>query len=421
MNDTVLFISHEASRTGAPIILLNFLRWLRRNEPIPFRIVTGSTGGLSEDFAAVGRVDPVDPDGPRWYRALRHLNLHGYWRSSHLDRLRRELSKESFCLVYVNSIAGGRLLDLLPIGDCRVICHVHELAGAIRAVGLDNLAALERHHARYIAVSHAVKECLVKEFGVSPDRIEVIHGFIPHSSDDVPSLEEARQMLARELNIPVYAKVVCGCGSIEARKGTDLFIEIARQVCGASSGDIRFVWIGGAAEEAEAMRRVLDNEGLGGRVHFVGSKADAAVYFAAADVFLLTSREDPFPLVVMEAARCGAPIVCFSDGGGAPEFVGDDAGFCVPDFDVSAMSRRVLELTSSRSLRDRMGGAAKRKAETNHNIEQGASRIASRIREVIRGDGAARVEAGSPRSEKVPGEGRGEPLVPSPNGATTAQ
>ena len=421
MTCTVLFVGHEASRTGAPILLLNLLRWLRRNDTISFRVVTGSMGDLSEEFGAVGKVDSIEPDGLLWYRAMRRLNLHGHWQARHLARLRRELSKESFSLVYVNSIAAGRLLDLLPIGGCRIICHVHELAGSIRAVGPDNLAALERHRASYIAVSHAVKECLVKEFAVSADRIEVIHGFVPNSPAEMPGPKEARRMLARELNIPVDAKVVCGCGSIEARKGTDLFVEVARQVVGASSADLRFVWVGGTPDKADRMRSQVRNEGLASHVHFVGHKANPMAYLAASDVFLLTSREEALGLVVLEAALNDVPTVCFSDSGGAAEIVGEDAGFCVPNFDASEMGRRVLELVSSSSLRDRMGVAARCKAETHHNLEQGASRIASLIREAARDDGAAQVESSPSRVAKAPGAGWSEPFAQSRNGAAPAR
>lgn len=393
MAETVLFISHEASRTGAPIVLLNVLRWLKRNEKISFRIVTGSAGELSPEFAALGKLESVEPSGAAWYRAMRRLDLHHAWQSSHLRRLQNDLASDRIGLVYVNSVASGRMLDLIPNGDCAVICHVHELAGAIRAVGLDNLAALERRRPWYIAVSHAVKDCLVNEFAIAPDRVEVIHGFVPKLPNGTPEAREARRALGRELSIPPEATVVCGCGSIEARKGTDLFIDVARLVTAErGSPKTHFVWVGGAPDRVSEMRRAAVESGLEGIVHFVGHKAVSAPYLAACDVFLLTSREDPFPLVVLEAARCGKPVVCFRDGGGAPEFVDPDAGRCVPDLDVAAMSRHVSELLSSQSLRDQLGDAGRRKVEIAHGLEDGASQIAMRIRQAL----AMRDGAGPP-------------------------
>ena len=53
--------------------------------------------------------------------------------------------------------------------------------------------------------------------------------------------------------------------------------------------------------------------GLGDRIKFVGPLEQPAQLFAAMDVFALTSREDPFPLVMLEAAAAGIPFVCFAE------------------------------------------------------------------------------------------------------------
>ena len=120
--------------------------------------------------------------------------------------------------------------------------------------------------------------------------------------------------------------------------------------------------------------------GLEGIVHFVGSSPKPLDYFAAFDVFALTSREDPYPLVCLEAASFGKPILCFAGGGGEPEFVEDDCGFVVPYLDIEAMADRVLELMDSPELRQRLGTSARAKVRARHDIEI----VAPRILEVIR-------------------------------------
>ena len=97
-------------------------------------------------------------------------------------------------------------------------------------------------------------------------------------------------------------------------------------------------------------------------VHFVGEKPNVTQYFQASDVFVLPSREDPFPLVMMEAGLYRNPVICFDGAGGAPEFVEQDAGFVIPSFDVGKMADKIVELLRSPELRNRMGERRKRKS-----------------------------------------------------------
>ena len=103
-------------------------------------------------------------------------------------------------------------------------------------------------------------------------------------------------------------------------------------------------------------------------VRFLGEAQDARSYFAAGDLFLLTSREDPFPLVCLEAADCGLPIVCFDKAGGMPDFVQDDAGYVVPFEDTKAMAEKLIVLCFNRDERVRRGAVARERVRARHDI-----------------------------------------------------
>jgi glycosyltransferase involved in cell wall biosynthesis len=95
----------------------------------------------------------------------------------------------------------------------------------------------------------------------------------------------------------------------------------------------------------------------------------------AADVFVLTSREDPYPLVCLEAAALEKPIVCFAGAGGMPEFVENDCGFVVPYLDIAAMGDHVVSLLDAPDLRVVIGRAARRKVSERHDVGKAAPRI----------------------------------------------
>ena len=119
------------------------------------------------------------------------------------------------------------------------------------------------------------------------------------------------------------------------------------------------------------------------RVEFVGEVADPRGLLESADVFVLPSREDPFPLVCLEAAQSGLPVVCFADGGGAPELVEEDAGRVVPYLDVGAMATAVAEIVGDEELRARLGHRAREKVETLYSVDRQAARVLELVERLI--------------------------------------
>jgi glycosyltransferase involved in cell wall biosynthesis len=381
---TALFVSHDASRTGAPIFLLRFLRWLRDHGQIPFRILVISPGEMLPEFKSVGPTTVFEQES-RLQRAFRRFNLPVRDSLRHLEWLRKSLSQSNIGLIYSNTIATGKILDYLSFLDCPVICHVHELEHAIQQCDHeDNLTLVKKHASSYVAVSQAVKRNLVAKHGIPEDKITVIHGFVPTGQSALDNLGDPRLLVRRELRIPRDARLVCACGSIEPRKGPDLFLRVAHTLAkmeGAPSA--HFVWIGGKKERVEAMRKRAQEMSRPDLVHFIGRRADVSSYYAASDVFLLTSREDPFPLVMMEAALRGIPIVCFDHSGGAPEFVQDDAGFVVRAFDIDEMAGKLALLLKSNELRRRMGEAGRRRVLQRHDINTAAPQLAAIIQSAL--------------------------------------
>ena len=119
----------------------------------------------------------------------------------------------------------------------------------------------------------------------------------------------------------------------------------------------------------------IKKAGLEQYVHFCGHVANPLDYFAASDLFALVSREDPYPLVCLEAAMLGKPILCFANAGGMPEFVENDAGFVVPYLDIDAMADKVTEFIKDEKLLEDMGARASRKVKERHVVSVAAPRI----------------------------------------------
>jgi glycosyltransferase involved in cell wall biosynthesis len=372
-----LFLSHDASRTGAPLLLLALLRWIRDQSDVSFRIVLKNGGDLEHDFAATGPCTNL-----RWGQYPRR-------RGGLFGPLRRPLRSpplppvDDVDLLYSNTITNGAVTAALAASGRPVITHVHELENCIDAAGPENLELVKRHTALFITASQAVKHNLVAAHGIPDERVAVVHSFVPMRELSEDRAVRSRGEVRSSLGIAEDALVVGGCGTTDWRKSPDLFIQVAALVRRlAPRAPIHFLWVGGAL--SFELRWDLERLGLG-NVTFVPHTDRALDYFTAMDAFALTSRVDPYPLVCLEAATLGKPILCFDGAGGMTEFVEDDCGFVVPYLELGTMAERIVSLEADRARARALGEAACRKVAARHDIQRAAPEIIELMRRVAGG------------------------------------
>jgi glycosyltransferase involved in cell wall biosynthesis len=359
----VLFVSHDATRTGSPILLLHILRWLSRNTSIQWTTLLVRGGDLESEFAALGPVHRLSPPSPAPLpkRAVRRLlaRLDPAWKERERTRtVRRVLDDFRPDLIYANTaVSAAFLTERNLTGDTPLLCHLHELSYVIDSmVGRAAFARAVPRIQHFICVAEAVRQNLTGNFGVEPARTSLVREPIRTAAARAGGRE-----VRRELGLPESSFVVMCAGTADWRKGPDLFIQTARLVNAARPA--YFVWIGRVDPRTELMvAHDIRRLGLDGRVLFVGVRSAMEEYLAAADVFFLPSREDPYPLVCLEAASHGKPIICFAGGGGMPEFVREDAGFVVPYLDLAAAAQRILSLEADSALRAAFGVCARERA-----------------------------------------------------------
>jgi hypothetical protein len=151
----VLFISHDAHRTGAPILLLELLTWLKANSDLQLEVLLGVDGELRPAFEALSPV-------LIWNDSAANQN-----RADHVDRLVARFRQANVGLIYSNTITNGDILARLSELQCPVICHVHELGFWItHRVERQSLEQVQRLTSHYIAVSEAVRRNLLDSLHV---------------------------------------------------------------------------------------------------------------------------------------------------------------------------------------------------------------------------------------------------------------
>lgn len=385
----VLFVGHEATRTGAPLLLREVIHWALARGDMTGQCVLMQGGSLAPEFESLceTRILQDREKTPRWKRLLRKLGLLPNRRASLAKWLGASQSPDAQTpdVIYVNSV--GSLQALAQIRTCLpnvpVVVHVHELTGVLRhfekshAVS-DALAGA----AKVIAASSAVRDALLSEFGLEPDRVELIYEFLCRGAVDGTQRLSYREQVRARLGIPTSATVCLGMGTMEWRKATDLVPVIAGQ-CLAAGRELQFIWIGRETRDCSIAQLSLKAQRLGASrcVHLLGEVEDPAPYLSAADLFLLPSREDPYPLAMLEAASYGLPIVCFAQSGGAIEFIeGGACGIAVPQLDTNAMAGALVALSENAHRAGQLGAAAREKVLSHHSPENTIPRILDVLR-----------------------------------------
>jgi D-inositol-3-phosphate glycosyltransferase len=171
-----------------------------------------------------------------------------------------------------------------------------------------------------------------------------------------------------------HHRVLLFAGRLEPLKGAETLLGAVARLCeqprfddvitlviGEDSGD-------GAAAGGERRRleAVAGGHGLGSRVRFLGAveHEDLADYYALADICVVPSRTETFGLVALEAQALGTPVVA-SAVGGLTEIVADgETGILVADREPRSFAVAIATLLDDAALRERMGAAARLRAET---------------------------------------------------------
>jgi glycosyltransferase involved in cell wall biosynthesis len=163
--------------------------------------------------------------------------------------------------------------------------------------------------------------------------------------------------------------VMIAAGRLTPQKGFDRLIDAFAKVADEHPG--WRVTIAGKGELRGRLQRRIDRAGLTGRVELTGAVRDMGAAMARASVFVLSSRAEGFPLILLEAMGKGLAPVAFDCRTGPADIIDDRRnGLLVPDGDVDALAAAMSEMMGDEELRRRCAGAAR---ETARDYEMGTA------------------------------------------------
>jgi glycosyltransferase involved in cell wall biosynthesis len=239
--------------------------------------------------------------------------------------------------------------------------HGHVLDGYFSARKTRLFLAIERGLARttdrIVAISPNIRRELLDEYriGRSGQYAVVPLGFDLSAFAAID--DRARAEARAALQLDPEAHVVTTVGRLTAIKQQALFLEVAARV--ASSDPLALFVIAGDGDLRGALEDQARALGIERRVRLLGWRRDLPAIYAAADLLLLTSRNEGTPVALIEALASGVPGVSTDVGGVRDVLTDDSVGLTAADGDVSALAGHVLALLSDPERRRRMGTAGR--------------------------------------------------------------
>ncbi len=321
----ILFITPLASRTGSEMMLWYILQGFDRSR---FEVAVASYGPgvLMKDVPADVRSFILPGKFTYKDKLMYHLGMDPI--KSMLRKIQEDFKAD---LWYLNTIVLPEAADMAVSLGVPFVSHFHEMPLSFIYVREAEFETIIKKSARIIGCSQATCDGITRSGG---DRVSLLYSFIDPSLVRPDFSNSIR--IRKELNILPGDFVWIMSGTTSERKGFDFFPEIAE---GLDDAAVHLIWVGGRLSNGYvyAVEERLRRSGSRTKVHLSGEQTKAyADYLNAADGFLLTSRQDPFPLVMIESGILGKPIVSFPSGG-VSEFVTPRTGYVTSDFNVGQL------------------------------------------------------------------------------------
>ncbi len=297
--NVILLVGHDAYPHGAQLLLLHIARHLARVCGFAVHVLLLGVGPLVPVYAECASVQIVREKAA----VARHVAAY------------RALGIEA---ALVNSAASAWMVAPLAAADIRTTLLIHEMPMLLAEHNLQVQArAGIMAAATTIFASEPARRLCLEYLQVTADTL-----ILPQGNYQEVAYDPAQRAAIRAaLGIPATSYMVLGAGFADLRKGFDLFLQMAAKLL-RQRDDLHFTWTGDVQPQVKSylaaeLRAVQQT----GRFHLIPFTGNMAGYVSAADVYALTSREDPYPTSALEALSTGLPVIAFAGSGGIPELI----------------------------------------------------------------------------------------------------
>jgi len=282
-----------------------------------------------------------------------------------VSALKKIIQKNNINLVRTHRFIAnfyGRIASMLA--GKPVIISLHDNYNKDKRLGrriLNRILALKT--SRVVAVSHSIKDDIIKYDGINPDKIHVIHNGIDLDRFN-PNI--TANYLKKELGIEEGEKVIGFVGRLVPAKAIDRLIE-AFAMIKRQNNDIKLLIVG-FGELFEELNELANKKKLDGHVIFTGKRRDIPQLLSIMDMFVMPSISEGLPNVLIEAMAAAKPIIS-TKAGGIPEIITNMDNGMLIDNDINSLYQAINNLLKAKDLAHKLGLNARKYAEKHLDIK----------------------------------------------------
>jgi glycosyltransferase involved in cell wall biosynthesis len=275
--------------------------------------------------------------------------------------LREKILAGSFKLVHVvNKRSCVNVMAALTGINIPVVSYRGIVGNISRWNPETGLSYFSQKMKRIICVCEAVRQYLLS-VGIPEEKAVTVY-----KGHDISWYQAADRKSLEEFGIPENAFVVGCAAKIRPRKGIDVLINAVKSI---PEINIHLLLAGEIADPS--IPALVKQMHLEKNVHLAGHRVDAPKLMGACDCFVMPSlRREGLPRAVIEAMAQGVPPV-LTDVGGMPEIAEHMvSGIIIPHGNAGALAAAIRQLSSDKTVKDRMGISAKARVVARFNVEQ---------------------------------------------------
>jgi glycosyltransferase involved in cell wall biosynthesis len=233
-----------------------------------------------------------------------------------------------------------------------IISSVRVMGGEMKWHHLiDRITAFMADH--FVAVSNGVKEHIIRKAHVAECKVSTIYnGIVVGNSAGVDVAD-----LMNDIGLTADQRILMTAGRLHRQKGYDLLLQALSVVQKSFSG-VQLLILG-AGQEEKSLKKLAHSLELSEKVLFLGLRSDVDRLLQCSEMFVLPSRWEGFPNVLLEAMAAGKPVVATAVGGVQELVVDEVTGILVPPQDETALADAITLLLSDKKRALAMGAAGR--------------------------------------------------------------